>query len=174
MALYEFEGRRPSVGKESYVSETADVIGDVIIGNNCYIGPGARIKGDYGSIRIGNESNVQENCVIHARPGEQCIIGNGCSIGHGAVLHNCTIRDGAKVGMAGVVSDYAVVGEDSIIGEGCVVKQYQVILSQSIAVGVPAKVIGIINAERIAERDKYRYVYPDLAKRYLAGLKRVE
>jgi carbonic anhydrase/acetyltransferase-like protein (isoleucine patch superfamily) len=174
MALYEFEGKRPTIGKETYASETADVIGDVAIGDNCYIGPGARIKGDYGTVRIGNKSNVQENCVIHARPGELCAIGNGCSIGHGAVLHNCTIKDGAKVGMAAVISDYAVVGEDCIVGEGCVVKQHQEIPPRTIAVGVPAKVVGEISAERLSERDKYRNVYPDLAKRYLAGLKRIE
>lgn len=174
MALYEFEGRKPSVGEGTYVSETADVIGDVTIGDNCYIGPGARIKGDYGTVRIGNQSNVQENCIIHARPGEECVIGDGCSIGHGAILHNCTVRNGAKVGMAGVVSDYAVVGENSIVGEGCVVKQHQEIPSRRIAVGVPAKVIGEISDERLAEREKYRNVYPDLAKRYLAGLKRTE
>jgi phenylacetic acid degradation protein len=174
VALYEFEGKRPSVGKETYVSETADVIGDVIIGDNCYVGPGARIKGDYGTVKIGSESNVQENCVIHARPGEECVIGHGCSVGHGAVLHNCTIRDGAKVGMAGVVSDYAVVGEDSIVGEGCVVRQHQEIPPRCIAVGVPAKVIGETNAEHLAEREKYRNIYPDLAKRYLVGLKRMK
>lgn len=174
MAMYEFEGKRPSIGEETYVSESADVIGDVTIGDNCYIGPGARIKGDYGKVRIGNESNVQENCVIHARPGELCVIGNGCSIGHGAVLHNCTIKERAKVGMAAVISDYAVVGEDCIIGEGCVVKQYQEIPPGSIAVGVPARVVGKVTRNRLAERDKYRNVYPDLAKRYLTGLKRVE
>jgi carbonic anhydrase/acetyltransferase-like protein (isoleucine patch superfamily) len=174
MALYEFEGKRPKVGKETYVSETADVIGDVTIGDNCYIGPGARIKGDYGTVKIGSASNVQENCIIHARPGEVCTVGDGCSVGHGSILHNCTIKNRAKVGMGAIVSDYAVVGEDSVVGEGCVVRQHQEIPPRSVAVGVPAKVIGELNDERLAEREKYRNVYPDLAKRYLAGLKRIE
>ena len=103
MALYEFEGKRPVIGSGSYVSETADIIGDVTIGERCYIGPGARIKGDYGSVRIGNETSIQENCIIHARPDEACQIGNKVTVGHGAILHNCTVHDGSIIGMGSIV-----------------------------------------------------------------------
>ena len=120
MALYEFEGKRPVIGEDTCVAETADVVGDVIIGAHCYIGSGARIKGDYGRVRIGEHSSVQENCIMHARPDDECIVGNECRIGHGSILHNCRVEDGAIVELGAVVSDWAVVRRDSIVGEGCV------------------------------------------------------
>ncbi|MFH1421691.1 MAG: gamma carbonic anhydrase family protein [Planctomycetota bacterium] len=175
MALYEFEGKRPQIGAETYVSESADVIGDVAIGNNCYIGPGARIKGDYGSIIIGNKTNVQENCVLHARPGKKCVVGNGCFISHGSILHNCTINDNARVGMGAIVSDYAVVGKSAVLGEGCIVVQKQEIPPHAVAVGMPAKVVGKqLTTERLTEQEGYSNVYVELAKRYLSSLKRID
>ena len=174
MALYEFEGRRPIVAKDAYVSETADVIGKVEIGVKCFIGPGARIKGDYGTILIGDETSVQENCVIHARPGQTCIIGRGCTIGHGSILHNCTIHDGAVVGMGAIISDWAVVGEDSVVGEGAVVRQSAEIPPEKIAVGVPARVVGDIDEKTREFQKLARQVYSALAGRYKTGLKRID
>lgn len=173
MALYEFEGRRPVIGQDSYVSETADVIGEVHIGAGCYIGPGARIKGDYGTVTIGDETSVQENCVIHARPGERCDVGSQCTIGHGSVLHNCTVRDGAVVGMGAIVSDWAEVGEEALVAEGAVVRQHDRIPPATVVMGVPARV-----KAKLTEKDREfqrlaREVYPDLARRYLKGLKKI-
>jgi len=170
MALYEFEGKIPKTGKGTYVAKTADVIGDVVIGDKCYIGPGARIKGDYGKIRIGNETAIQENCVLHARPNEICSIGNQANIGHGAILHNCTIKDGALIGMGAIVSDWAIVEENAIVAEGCVVKQNQVIPAGKIAVGVPAKIIG----NRDKQFAEFKGIYVKLAKRYLKSLKKIK
>ena len=170
MSLYKFEGKVPKIGKQTYVAETADVIGDVIIGDKCYIGPGARIKGDYGSIRIGNETAVQENCILHARPDETCSVGNQANIGHGAILHNCTIKDGAVIGMGAIVSDWAVVEENTIVAEGCVVKQHQVIPAGKIAVGIPAKVVG----DRDKQFTQFKGIYVKLAKRYQKGLKKIK
>jgi len=170
MALYKFESKVPKIGKETYVAETADVIGDVVIGNKCYIGPGARIKGDYGSIRIGNETAIQENCILHARPDETCSVGKQANIGHGAILHNCTIKDGAIIGMGAIVSDWAVVDKNAIVAEGCVVKQHQVIPAGKIAVGVPAKIIG----NRDKQWAQFKGIYVELAKRYLKGLKKIK
>jgi carbonic anhydrase/acetyltransferase-like protein (isoleucine patch superfamily) len=170
MALYEFEGKSPKIGKETYVAESADIIGDVVIGDKCYIGPGARIKGDYGSIRIGNETAIQENCVLHARPDETCSVGNQVNVGHGAILHNCTIKDGAVIGMGAIVSDWAVVEENAIVAEGCVVKQRQVIPAKKVAVGVPAKIVG----ESTEEWNKLKGIYVKLAKRYQTGLKKIK
>ncbi|MDQ7779317.1 MAG: gamma carbonic anhydrase family protein [Planctomycetota bacterium] len=174
MALYEFEGKRPVVGEETYVCETADIIGDVIVGARCYIGPGARIKGDYGSIRIGDETNVQENCILHARPNETCKVGNRVNVGHGAILHTCTIEDQVLIGMGSIVSDYAIVGTQSVLGEGCVVTQNQNIPAGSVAVGVPARVKGKSDPANQPEWSKYKGVYVELARRYRRGLKRIE
>jgi phenylacetic acid degradation protein len=173
MALYEFEGRRPVIGENSYVSETADVIGDVRIGAGCYIGPGARIKGDYGTITIGDETSVQENCVIHARPGERCDVGSRCTIGHGSVLHNCTVRDGAVVGMGAIVSDWADVGEEALVAEGAVVRQNDQIPPATVAMSVPAKVKAKLTERDRAFQRRAQKVYPDLALRYLKGLKKL-
>jgi len=173
MALYEFEGKKPEIGTGTYVSETADVIGDVRIGRKCYIGPGARIKGDYGSVVIGNETSVQENCVIHARPDERCIVGSQCTIGHGSILHNCTVEDGVVVGMGAIVSDWAVVRRGSLVGEGAVIRQSADIPPDKIVVGVPGRVIGDTNEGAREFRRLATDVYPELARRYREGLKRI-
>ena len=89
MTTYEFEGRIPSVASTAYVDENATIVGDVRVGAQCYIGAGARLRGDYGSIMIGDKTSVQENCVLHARISEECEVGSHVQIGHGAVLHNC-------------------------------------------------------------------------------------
>ena len=173
MAVFEFEGRIPTIAPTAYVDEDANVVGDVRIGAQCYIGPGARIRGDYGTIIIGDRTSVQENCVLHARIGEKCEVGSHVQIGHGALLHNCTIKDYAVIGVGAVVSDYGTVGVWSIIGEGGVVTSGQSIPDGKVAVGVPAKVI-----RDVAEADKqvwskYKEAYADLALRYPKGLKRI-
>jgi len=174
MALYEFEGKTPKIGKETYVAETADVIGDVVIGARCYIGPGARIKGDYGSIRIGDETSVQENCIMHARPNEVCQIGHKVTVGHGAILHNCTIHDGVIIGMGSIVSDWAIVEKNALVAEGAVVRQSQRIPEGNVAVGIPAKITGLVSERVKSEWAMYKTVYVDLARRYRQGLKRIE
>jgi len=173
MAYYEFEGRRPEIGEGTYVCETADIIGTVRIGAGCYIGPGARIKGDYGSIFIGDETSVQENCILHARPGDRCMVGNHCTVGHGAILHNCTIEDEVVVGMGAIVSDWAVIREGAIVAEGAVVRQSDEIPPDKIAAGVPAKVIGDVTKQGRRSQLLARKVYPELARRYLKGLKKL-
>ena len=173
LGVFEFEGRTPSIAPSAYVDDDAKVVGDVRIGAQCFIGPGARIRGDYGTIMIGEKTSIQENCVLHARINEKCEVGNHVQIGHGALLHNCTIEDYAVVGVGAVVSDYAIVGSWSIIGEGAVVTSGQSIPDEKVAVGVPAKVI-----RDVTDKDKqlwttYKEAYADLALRYPKGLKRI-
>ena len=173
MGIYEFEGRVPSIASNAYVDEDAKVLGDVTIGQQCFVGPGARIRGDYGRIIIGDKTSIQENCVLHARVNEECRVGNHVQVGHGALLHNCTVKDYAVVGVGAVISDYASVGEWSIIGEGAVVTSSQSIPDGKVAVGVPAKIIrDVSNADKDLW-EKYKEVYADLALRYPKGLKRI-
>lgn len=172
MALYEFEGKRPQIGKTSFVPETADVIGDVIIGEGCFIGVGARIRGDYGSIRIGDRTSVQENVVIHAREGDQTIVGSNVQLGHGCILHNCTVKDNAVIGVGAILTDFSIVGDWAIVGEGAVVRGE--VPDGSIAVGVPAKVIGQVTDKHKEEWQYYKDKYAELATvRYPKGLKRI-
>jgi phenylacetic acid degradation protein len=174
LGIFEFEGRIPRIAQTAYVDEDAKVIGDVSIGEQCYIGPGARIRGDYGKIVIGNKTSVQENCVLHARIDEKCEVGNQVQIGHGALLHNCTIKDYAVVGVGAIISDYANVGTWSIIGEGAVVTSGQSIPDFKVAVGIPAKIIRDVSDSDKELWTKYKDAYADLALRYPRGLKRIK
>ena len=174
MGIYEFEGKKPKIGKGAWVSESADIIGDVIIGDKCFIAPGARIRGDYGSIEIGDETSIEDNCVVHARPNEKCVIEDNVTVGHSAIIHNCTIHSYAVIGMGAIVSDYAVVGKWSVVGEGCVVKNKQIIPDEKIAVGIPAKIIGDVSEEYKTQWTKFKNIYTGLAeKRYPRDLKKI-
>jgi len=155
------------------VDEDAKVIGDVTIGAQCYVGPGARIRGDYGTVVIGDKTSIQENCVLHARINEKCEVGNHVQIGHGALLHTCVVKDYAVVGIGAVVSDYATVGVWSIVGEGAVVTSGQSIQDAKVAVGVPAKIIRDVTESEKHLWSKYKEAYADLALRYPKGQKRI-
>lgn len=174
MAIYEFEGKIPKIGKGIYISKSAEIIGEVEIGEECYISPGAKIKGDYGKIKIGNRTSIQENCILHARPNDICTVGNYVNVGHGSILHNCTVKDYAVIGMGAIISDYAIVGEWCAIGEGCVVKQSQIIEDGKIAVGIPARIVGEVSEEYKKEWLAFKNLYVDLARRYSVGLKKIK
>lgn len=174
MAVYEFEGRRPKIGSNVYVHPSADVIGLVTLGDDCYIAPGARLKGDYGEIVIGRGTSIEENCVVHARPDQATRIGDYVTVGHGSIIHTATIHDYAVVGMGSIISDWAVVGEWAAIGEGAVVTQSTEIPPGKVAVGVPAKVVGDIKQEWKELWGSYKHVYVDLARRYPGGLRLVQ
>lgn len=173
MTVYDFEGRVPVIGKSTYVSHGASVIGKVAIGEECYVAPGAVVKGDYGEIRVGDGCSIQDNVIIHARPGEITIIGNDVTLGHGCIIHNATVMNEAVIGMGAIVSDYAVVGEWAIIGEGAVVRQNFEVPDEKIAVGVPAEVIADVKDHHKEELTKFKAIYRDLARRYPTGLKKI-
>ena len=171
MTLARFEGKTPRIGAGSYVHPSADLFGDVEVGRSCWIGPGARLRGDYGSIRIGDCTSIEDNCVIHARPGEVCVIGSWVTVGHGAIIHNAArIDDYAVIGMGGIVSDWAIVGRWSVVGEGAVVRQRQEVPAGRIAVGIPARLLEkeVDDAYR-TEWTRFKETYVDLARRYPSG-----
>ncbi len=172
--IYEFEGKVPEIGEGTYVHESAVIIGDVKIGKRCFIAPGAVLRGDYGTIIIGDDTAIEDNVVVHARPSETTRIGNHVTIGHGAIIHTPIIHDWAVIGMGAIISDFAEVGEWAAIGEGAVVKNRQNIPDESIAVGVPAKVIGKVSEEYKRQWTEFKRVYEELAeRRYPDGLKRI-
>ena len=172
MAIYEFEGKRPVIGAGTFIPESADVIGDVTIGERCFIGVGARLRGDYGAIVIGSCTSVQENVVIHARDGDRTVVGDNVQLGHGAILHNCTVKDNAVIGIGAIVTDYAVVGDWAIVGEGAVLRGE--IPDGAVAVGVPARVVGRVTDEQKREWLYYKAKYAELAaERYPRGFRRI-
>jgi carbonic anhydrase/acetyltransferase-like protein (isoleucine patch superfamily) len=165
--LYAFDGQQPVVGKDTYVSEIAHVIGDVIIGDNCYIGHGAIIRGDYGRIEIGNGTAVEEGAVLHAPPEDVSRIGENVTIGHGAVVHGQRIGDQAVIGMGTVISIWSEIGTWAIIAEGGVVKMRQAIPDMVVAAGNPVKVVREVKARDKEFWIRGKQVYVDLAKKYL-------
>lgn len=173
MVLYKFGRKAPKIGEQTYISRSAEVIGNVVVGKRCYVGPGAKIRGDYGSILIGNKTSIEENCVMHARPDETCKVGDMVTVGHGSILHNCTVKDYAVIGMGSIVSDYAVVGVWSVVGEGCVVKNKQFIEDRKIAVGVPARIAGEVSKEYQKLWLGYKNLYAKLALKYIKTLEEV-
>jgi carbonic anhydrase/acetyltransferase-like protein (isoleucine patch superfamily) len=167
--LYKFDGRNPEIGQGTYVSETALVIGDVKIGDNCYIGHGAILRGDYGSIFIGQGTAVEEGAVIHAPPLGISHIGERVTIGHGAIIHSTKIGDFSVIGMGAILSIRSEVGTHTIVAEGAVVKMRQVIPDGVVAGGNPARVLRTITKKDIEYWEWGKDLYIDLAKKYLAG-----
>ncbi|MHA1443721.1 MAG: gamma carbonic anhydrase family protein [Candidatus Hodarchaeales archaeon] len=174
MTLYQFEGRKPVIGKNSYIARSAEVVGDVYIGENCYIGPGAKIRGDYGSIRIGNHTSVQENCVLHAGPNLSTVIGDNVTIGHGAIVHGPIIHNFVIVGIGAIVADHAEINDWCLIAAGALVTSNTIIERESLVVGVPAKTIRKITDENRELISFSANLYSKLAPRYLNDLKEIK
>ncbi len=165
--LYSFRNREPKIGKEAYVSEHALLIGDVTVGDCCYIGHGAILRGDYGSIVIGAGTSVEEGVIIHAPPNDVCKIGEKVTLGHGAIVHCVSIGNLSVIGMGVVVSIGAQVGENSIIAEGSVVKMRQTIPPEVVAGGSPAKILRKIKPDDTKFWGNVKQVYINLASEYL-------
>jgi len=172
--LYEFRGVKPVIGENTYVSETATIIGSVEIGNNCYIGHGAILRGDYGKIVIGDGTAVEEGVIVHSPPGQINSIGKKVTLGHGAILHGRIIGDYAVVGMGAVLSILSEVGKSTIIAEGSVVKMRQIVPDKQIFAGNPAVFVRNLEKRDIEMWDFGKQLYIDLAKEYLEnGMKPV-
>jgi phenylacetic acid degradation protein len=161
--IYSYDGIVPVIDPGAYVHPEAVVIGDVLIGAACYVGPGAVLRGDFGRIALRAGCNVQETCVVHAFPGKDVVIEEEGHIGHGAVLHGCHIGRNAMVGMNAVVMDAAVIGENSIIAAMAFVKAGLQVPPGMLAVGSPAKVVRALSADEIAWKRQGSGIYQRLA-----------
>jgi carbonic anhydrase/acetyltransferase-like protein (isoleucine patch superfamily) len=162
MAIYSFNGFIPVVKPSSFIHPQASVIGDVIIGENVYVGPGAAIRGDWGRIIIEDGCNVQENCVIHMFPGTTVYLRKGAHIGHGAIIHGGTIGENSLIGMNAVVMDDVEIGKECIIGALCFVPSKMCIPPRSIVVGNPAKIVKEVSDEMIAWKTEGTALYQQL------------
>ncbi len=166
MPIYEINGRRPTIGKGAWIAPTAEVIGDVRIGANCYIGFGAILRGDYGTIEIGAETAIEEGVIVHARPGGLTTFGKAVTVGHMAMIHNATIEDYAVIGMQAMISDFSTVGSWAIIAEQSLVKRNQEITAETIWAGAPAVEKGPIQERHKTEWQLAKKVYVNLAGQY--------
>lgn len=172
--IYKFNGFIPVVHASSFVHPLAAVTGNVIIGKNCYIGPGAAIRGDWGAVVIKDGGNVQENCVIHVFPGKSVVLERDAHIGHGAIIHGAQIGRNVLVGMNAVIMDDAQIGEESIIGALAFVQGETQIPARSLVVGSPAKVIKKVSDEMMAWKTAGTRLYQRLPSDCQAGLEAVE
>ncbi|WP_151639191.1 phenylacetic acid degradation protein PaaY [Noviherbaspirillum aerium] len=173
MPCYSIEGVVPVVDPTAYVHPTAVLIGDVIVGPECYIGPCASLRGDFGRIILQRGANVQDTCVVHGFPSADTVVEENGHIGHGAVLHSCVVRRDALVGMNAVVMDEAEVGEKSIIAASAFVRAGMRVPPRSLVAGVPAKVIRELSEEEMAWKLEGTLTYQDLARRCLATMEEV-
>ena len=174
MAIYEFNGYIPVVHESSFVHPLAVVTGNVIIGKDVYIAPGAAVRGDWGEIIIEDGCNVQENCTLHMFPGQQVILREGAHIGHGAIIHGAEIGENVLVGMNAVVMDRVVVNKNSIVGALCFVPEGMNIPERSIAVGNPAKIVKEMSDEMIEWKRKGTALYQQLPSELHVTLKECE
>ena len=148
--VYEINGVTPVVHPSAYVHPSAVLIGDVIIGPRCYIGPLASIRGDFGRLILEEGANLQDTCVMHGFPGCDTVVEVDGHIGHGAVLHGCTIEDDVLVGMSATILNGAVIGAGSLIAAGAVVLEGSVVPPHSLVAGVPAKVRRALTDDEVA------------------------
>ncbi len=172
--IYSFKGHIPVVHESSFVHPLAAVTGNVIIGKNCYIGPGAAIRGDWGEIILEDGVNVQENCTIHMFPGKSIRLQESAHVGHGAVIHGAQLGKNCLIGMNSVIMDDAVIGDECIVGAMSFVKAETVFEARQLIVGNPAKAIREVSLEMIDWKTAGTKLYQQLPTDCHQSLKEVE
>ena len=172
--IFEFNGYKPVIDESAFIHPNATVTGNVIIGKNVYIGPGAAIRGDWGQIIIEDGCNVQENCTVHMFPGVTIVLHEGAHIGHGAIIHGASIGRNCLVGMNAVVMDRTIVEDECIIGALSFVPAESIIPKRSVAVGNPAKVVKQVSDEMLAWKTEGTKIYQQLPDDCRATLKPCE
>ena len=172
--IYKFNNYIPVVHESSFVHPLAAVTGNVIIGKNCYIGPGAAIRGDWGQIILEDGVNVQENCTVHMFPGKSITLKDSAHVGHGAIIHGAHLGRNCLIGMNAVIMDDAEIGDESIVGALSFVKAETIIPKRSLVVGNPAKIIKEVSDDMIAWKTKGTQLYQKLPADCQSTLTEVE
>jgi len=173
MSYYEFEGKQPVVASSAFVHPEAVIIGDVRIGDGSYVGAGAVLRGDIGSIVIGAGSNVQENCVLHTLPSKTTHLHDSTHIGHGSILHSCEICSYVLVGMGSVIADDVKIHTECIVGAFSMVLFGTQIPSRSMVLGSPAEIKKQINSQHIENIKESLSIYQSLAYRNNQSLRKI-
>jgi len=170
LRVYAIDGIVPVVDPTAFVHPTAVLIGEVIVGAGCYVGPCASLRGDFGRLVLEPGANLQDTCVMHGFPGTDTVVGEDGHIGHGAVLHGCKVGRNALIGMNAVIMDNAVIGESAMVAACAFVRAGVEIPARSLAAGMPARVIRNLSDEEIAWKIAGTHTYQDLTRRCLATL----
>ncbi len=173
MPLYQFADKKPSVDRRAFVHPQAVLIGDVEVGADCYVGAGAVLRGDIGSVQVGKGSSVQENCVVHSFPGQAAIIHPDVVIGHGCILHGCEICSTVLIGMGAIVADGAKINSNCLVAAGSFVPLGLEIPSGSVVVGSPGKIVKSITEDQLKEITSGLELYQGLARQYLSSFSEI-
>jgi len=174
MPIYRLEGITPQIADSAYIHPSAEIIGDVIIEDHCYIAPGAVLRGDFGRIHVQHHSNIQDNCVLHSFPEQDCIVSAYGHVGHAAVLHGCILNDNVLVGMNSVIMDQAIIAENSIIGANSFVPANFTCEPGSLILGSPASVKRALSEQEVNWKSEGTGHYVQLASRYLNSCELVQ
>ena len=172
--IYEFDGYQPVIHESAFVHPQATVTGNVLIGKDVYIGPGAAIRGDWGQIIIEDGCNVQENCTIHMFPGVTVLLKEGAHIGHGAIIHGAGIGKNCLVGMNAVIMDNVKLGDECMVGALTFIKADEIIPARSMVVGNPHKIIKQVSDEMMNWKTEGTKLYRQLPKEMFASWKECE
>lgn len=176
MATYELDGVRPQLPADGdyFIADSAEVIGNVRLQKGASVWFGCVIRGDNELIDIGEDSSVQDNCTFHTDPGFPITLGKNCSVGHNAILHGCTIGEGALVGMGAIVMNGAKIGKESVVGAGALVPEGKEFPERSLIVGSPARVVRTLNDEQVKLLTRAAPHYVQNSRRFKAGLKKID
>lgn len=170
LKVYAIDGIVPVVDPTAYVHPSAVLIGDVIVGPGCYVGPCASLRGDFGRLILEAGANLQDTCVMHGFPGTDTVVEENGHVGHGAVLHGCRVGRNALIGMNAVIMDNAVIGEASIVAASAFIKAGQEIPARVLVAGMPGKVVRPLSDEEIAWKSDGTRTYQELTRRCLASM----
>jgi carbonic anhydrase/acetyltransferase-like protein (isoleucine patch superfamily) len=173
MAIYELDGVAPKLGEGAWVADSAQVMGAVDLAADANVWFGVVIRGDTETIRIGKGSNIQDGSVLHADVGKPLTVGDHVTVGHKVMLHGCTIGDGSLIGIGAVVLNGAVIGKGCLVGAGSLVTEGKVFPDGSMIMGSPAKAVRQLEPHQIQALHMSAVHYVDNARRFKAGLKKI-
>ena len=173
MAIYELDGKVPKLQPGAWVADSAQVIGEVELGENASVWFGVVIRGDNDPIRIGRNSNIQDLSVLHSDAGVPLTIGDNVTVGHQVMLHGCTIGDGTLIGIQAVVLNGATIGRNCLVGAGSVVTEGKTFPDNSLILGSPARVVRTLDALSLDRQGRIGADYVENARRYARGLKKI-
>src|SRR5690625_634774 len=174
MTIYQYKDFVPAIDDSAYVANEAVVIGRVELGTDSIVWPGAVLRGDNEPIKLGRGSNAHDGAILHTDPGYACVIGENVTIGHQAMLHGCTIEDGALIGIQAVILNGAVIGQDSLVGAGALVTEGKEFPPRSLILGQPAKAVRTLSDEEVEGMRRNARVYRERAQTYKNDLKEIK
>ena len=173
LTVYAIDGLTPVVDPSAFVHPTAVLIGDVIVGAGCYVGPAACLRGDFGHIEVRAGANIQDTCVLHGFPGVGTIVEEDGHVGHGVVLHGCIVRRNALIGMNAVINDSAEIGESAIVAALAFVKAKMIVPPRTLVAGIPARIVRELTDAELAWKVEGTDSYKELSRRSLRTMKAV-